>query len=177
MATTRIGFWTWISLWGGAERGLLVSMQEKVNWFHLISLITLVLLMWKWMGLFWIKNNLLRCWGWLSLLNWIGASSKLDCGSFIISIVKSTSKKIGDLILLWSFFLLKFLCVSINLLYGHAWNTVVVSGLVLLVATWDYRTAGSSLATSLELLVNRWNVASLSLFYRYYFCICLSELA
>ena len=177
MATTRIGFWTWISLWGGAESGLLVSMQEKVNWFHLISLITLVLLMWKWMGLFWIKNNLLRCWGWLSLLNWIGASSKLDCGSFIISIVKSTSKKIGDLILLWSFFLLKFLCVSINLLYGHAWNTVVVSGLVLLVATWDYRAAGSSLATSLELLVNRWNVASLSLFYRYYFCICLSELA
>ena len=136
-----------------------------------------MLLMWKWMGLFWIKNNLLRCWGWLSLLNWIGASSKLDCGSFIISIVKSTSKKIGDLILLWSFFLLKFLCVSINLLYGHAWNTVVVSGLVLLVATWDYRTAGSSLATSLELLVNRWNVASLSLFYRYYFCICLSELS
>ena len=37
------------------------------------GLITLVLLMWKWMGLFLKKNHLLRCWGWPSLLNWIGA--------------------------------------------------------------------------------------------------------
>ena len=36
-------------------------------------LITLVLLMSKWMGLFLRKNHLLRCWAWLSLLNWIGA--------------------------------------------------------------------------------------------------------
>ena len=38
-------------------------MLEKCNWFCLTSLITLVLLMWKWMGLFLRKNHLLRCWG------------------------------------------------------------------------------------------------------------------
>ena len=26
--------------------------------------------MWKWMGLFFRKNHILRCWHWLSLLNW-----------------------------------------------------------------------------------------------------------
>ena len=36
-------------------------------------LITLVLLMQKWMGLFLIKNHLLRNCGCLSLLNWIGS--------------------------------------------------------------------------------------------------------
>ena len=39
------------------------------------------------------------------------------------------------------------------------------------------RTVGSSLAASLEPLVHHQNVASLSLFYRYYFCRCSSELA
>ena len=39
------------------------------------------------------------------------------------------------------------------------------------------RTVGSSLAASLEPLVHCRNVASLSLFYRYYFGRCLSELA
>ena len=36
------------------------------------------------------ENHLLRCWGWLPLLNWIG--------SYIISIVKTASKNIGALI-------------------------------------------------------------------------------
>ena len=39
------------------------------------------------------------------------------------------------------------------------------------------RTVGHSLATSLEPLAHRQNVASLSLFYRYYFGRCSSELA
>ena len=39
------------------------------------------------------------------------------------------------------------------------------------------RTVGPSLAASLELLAHRQNVASLSLFYRYYFGRCFSELA
>ena len=39
------------------------------------------------------------------------------------------------------------------------------------------RTVGSSLAVSLEPLAHRQNVASLSLFYRYYFGRCSSELA
>ena len=55
-------------------------------------------------------------------------------------------------------------------------------GLVLLVATWNCwisnsRTVGPSLAASLEPLAHRRNVASLSLFYRYYFGRCSSELA
>ena len=39
------------------------------------------------------------------------------------------------------------------------------------------RTVGPSLAASLEPLGQRWNVASLSIFYRYYFDRCSSELA
>ena len=39
------------------------------------------------------------------------------------------------------------------------------------------RTVGPSLAASLEPLAHHWNVASLSLFYWYYFGRCLSELA
>ena len=54
---------------------------------------------------------------------------------YIISIAKTASKKIGALIHSISFFLLRLLFVSINLPYSHAWNTVVMSGLVLLVAT------------------------------------------
>ena len=73
----------------GAGSGLLISMLENLNWFRLTSLITLVLLMWKWMGLFTRKNHLLRCWGWLSKLAW---------GSYIISIAKTVSKEIGALI-------------------------------------------------------------------------------
>ena len=38
-----------------------------------LTLITLVLLISKWMGLFLRKNHLLRCWGRLSLPSWIGA--------------------------------------------------------------------------------------------------------
>ena len=61
-----------LGLWTLAGSGLLISMLEKLNWFHMTGPITLVLLMWKWIGLFLRKNNLSRCWGWLSLLNWIG---------------------------------------------------------------------------------------------------------
>ena len=43
------------------------------------------------MGLFLQKNHLLKYWGSLSLLNWIG-------GSYIISIAKTTPKNIGALI-------------------------------------------------------------------------------
>ena len=49
-------------------------------------------------------------------------------------------------------------------------KSVVTSGMVPLVA-------GPSLAASLEPLVQRRNVASLSLLYRYYFGRCSSELA
>ena len=60
------------ALWTGVRSGLLISMLGKISWFRLTILITLVLLMWKSMGLFLRKNHLLRCWGWPSFLNWIG---------------------------------------------------------------------------------------------------------
>ena len=60
------------TLWTGLRSGLLTSMLGKRSWFCLIGLITLVLLVWKWMALFLRKNHLLRCWVWPSLLIWIG---------------------------------------------------------------------------------------------------------
>ena len=72
---------------------------------------------------------------------------KLDWGSYIISIAKTASKKIGALIS--SMKLQKRIC----------------------------RTVGPSLAASLEPLAHRQDVASLSLFYRCYFGRCSTELA
>ena len=131
VVTIRIGFWTLIwskRLWTGAGSGLLIPMLEKRSWFCLISLITLVLLMWKEIGLFLRKNNLLRCLGWLSLLNWIGALT-------FILLLKLPPRKLEPWFVLWSFFFLRLLCISINLSYSHAWNTVVMSGLKVLVAS------------------------------------------
>ena len=55
-----------------------------------------------------------------------------------------------------------------------------MSGLVLVVATWNClisgRSVGPSLAVSLESLVHRRNVASLIILYSYYFGRCSSEL-
>ena len=63
VATAWIGFWTWrwcTRHWTGTGSGLLISMLEKCSWLHLTGLITLVLLVWKWMGLLLRKNHLLR---------------------------------------------------------------------------------------------------------------------
>ena len=56
------------------------------------------------LGLFSRKNNLLRCWSW--------PSSKMDWGSYIISVAKTSSKKIGALIRFMNFFSWCF-CVSL----------------------------------------------------------------
>ena len=48
---------------GWAQSGLLISLLGNLNWLCLTGLITLVLSMQKWMGLFLWKNHLLRCWG------------------------------------------------------------------------------------------------------------------
>ena len=130
--------WNWLlnlnliymTLWTGAGSGLLIPMLEKLNWFHLTSLVTLIVLMWKYMCLFLRKNQLLRCWGWLSLQNWIRALT-------LSLLLKLPPRKLEPWFVLWSFFLLRLLCISVNLPYNHAWNTVVMSRLVLLVATWN----------------------------------------
>ena len=74
--------------------------------------------------------------------------SKLDWGSYIISNAKTTSVKIGALI------------HSMNALYlphGHAWNTLAMSGLGLLVATWNcwinYKNSHEELTTLHLLLI------------------------
>ena len=53
-------------------------------------------------------------------------SSELDWGSYIISIAKTVSKKIGTLIRSVKFFLLSLDWISVNLPYGLVWNTVVM---------------------------------------------------
>ena len=51
------------TLWTGVRSGLLISMLGKLSWFRLTGVITVVLLMSKWMGLFLRKKHILRCWG------------------------------------------------------------------------------------------------------------------
>ena len=113
-------------------------------------------------------------------------SSKLDWVSYIISIAKTASKKIGALI-----HSMKFLSPELALyLYKsaicpcmeycfHVWAGAPSCYLKLVdkLQKRICRTVSSSLATSLEPLAHRRNVASLSLFYRYYFGRCSSELA
>ena len=130
------------------------------------------------MDLFLKKNHLLRCWGDVF-------SSKLDWGCYIISIVKTTSKKIGALI-----FSMTFLSSEVALyLYKsticpcmecccHVWAGAPSCYLELLDKQLKRicRTVSPSLATSLEPLAHCRNVASLSLFYRYYFGKCFYEM-
>ena len=127
------------------------------GWFHCLqnstgfrftSLIVQVLLIWKLIGPFLRKNYLLRYWGWCSLPNWIGALT-------LSLSLKLPPRKSNLWFVLWSFFLQRLLCISINLPYSHVWNIVVLSGLVLIVATWNCwisyknRTVGPSFAAFL----------------------------
>ena len=64
-----------------------------------------------------IDTGAIDMWKWMVGLSF---SSKLDGGSCIVSIAKIAYKKIGTLIVLWSFFLRSLLCISINSLYGLA---------------------------------------------------------
>ena len=131
--------------------------------------------MYKWTGWFLRKNHLLRCCGWLSLLNWIGALT-------LSLLLKLPPRKLEPWFVLWSLFLLRLLCISINLPYGHAWSTVVMSGLVLLVATWNCwisyknRYAGLLVLHLLPLLkpwlnVASWKVVSATLLLVYFVCL------
>ena len=110
-------------------------------------------------------------------------SFKLDWGSYIISIAKTASKKIGALIRSMKFnspevalYLYKStvrLCMEYCC---HVWASAPSCYLELLdkLQKRICRTAGPSLAASLEPLTYRRNVARLSLFYRYYLGISIS---
>ena len=112
--------------------------------------------------------------------------SKLDWGSYISSVVKNVSKKIGALI-----YSMKFLSPEVALYfyisiippcmeyYCHVWAGAPSCYRELLnkLQKQICRTVGSSLAACLELLAHRRNMTSLSRFYRYYSGRCSSELA
>ena len=113
-------------------------------------------------------------------------SSELFWGSYIISIAKTASKKIKALIRS-----MKFLSPEVALYHYestirpcmeyccHVWACAPSCYLELLdkLQKWICRTVGTSIAISLEPLVYRWNIASLSLFHRYYFARCSFKLA
>ena len=113
-------------------------------------------------------------------------SSKLDWSSYIVSIAKTASKKIGALIRP-----VKFLSPEVALYFYkstiqpcmeyccHVWAGAPSCYLEFLnkLQKLICRTVGVSLAASLEPLAHRANVAGLSVFYRYYFSRCSSELA
>ena len=113
-------------------------------------------------------------------------SPKLDWGSYIISIAKTALKKIGALI-----GSMKFLSPGVALyLYKSTIHPCMEYSCQVWVGAPSYylkllgklqkricRNAGPSLAASLEPLTHCRNVASLSLFYRYFFGRCSSELA
>ena len=111
-------------------------------------------------------------------------SSKLDSHSYITSITKTASRKIGVLICSMIFlspevalYLYKFTIHPCVEYFCHVWAGAPSCCLELLDKLQRvYKTFGPSLATSLEPLAHCWNVASLSLFYKYYFGRCSSEL-
>ena len=112
-------------------------------------------------------------------------SYKLDWRSYIISIAKTASKKIGALIRSMNFlnpvvalYLYKStICPGMEY-YCHIWAGAPSCYLELLdkLQKRICRAVGPSLTTSLEPLAHRQNVSSLSLFYRYYFGRCSFEL-
>ena len=59
-------------------------------------------------------------------------SSKLDWGSYIISVAKTASKKIGALIRSMKFLFPEVALYLSKSTIRHVWNTIITSGLVLL---------------------------------------------
>ena len=122
VATTTIGVWTWI--WSARHCGLGQQVAcwfpcWKNIWFRLTSLITLVLLLWTLMGHL-LEENSFKMQGSL-LFFWIG----LDLTHLYCSNCLQENRNLDSS---YKVFLLMLLCISINLLYGHEWNTVVMSG-------------------------------------------------
>ena len=114
-------------------------------------------------------------------------SYKLKWSYYMISIAKTASKKTGNLIrsmnLICSpkvaLYLYKSAIRACTEYSCHVWDGPSSSYLELLhkLQKRICSTVGPSLATSLEPLAHHRNVASLSIFYRYYFVRCSSELA
>ena len=82
---------------------------------------------WKWMCLSLMKNHLVRCWDCLFLLDWIEVL-KL---SLLLKL-----RKLKSWFSLQKLFFLSLVFVTINLPFSIAWNTIVMSRLVLFLAAW-----------------------------------------
>ena len=106
---------------------------------------------------------------------------ELDCGSYIISIAKTASQKIRALIRSMKF-LSPEVAVSLQIytpMYGillSRWCPQLLLRIVRQATKANMQTVGPSLAASLEHLAHHQNVASSSLFCRYHFDTCSSEL-
>ena len=141
------------TLWTGAKNGLLISMLGKLNWLHDRSNNN---------GSIDVKmdGSALEEKSSFKMLG-LTFSSKLDYWSFIISIAKTVFKKIGALTRS-----MKLLSPEIDLhlyksAYTHVWNTLVMPGLVPLVANWNCKTSYKNkyaglLVLHLLLLLNIW---------------------
>ena len=110
----------------------------------------------------------------------------LDWGSYIVTVAKTASKKIGALIRSIKFFspevalyLYKSTIQPCMKYCYHVWAGAPSCFFELLdkLQKWICRTVGPSFAASLELLAHCQNVSNLSLFNRYYLGRCSSELA
>ena len=62
---------------------------------------------------------------------------KLQWGSYVISIAKTAPKRIGTLIRSMKFLSSEFALYLYKSKYSQALNTVVMSGLLLQIATWN----------------------------------------
>ena len=150
----------------GAGGGFFTSMLGKLSFFFLSIPILLMLLMSKWVSLFLNNNDFLSYWD--------SFSSKFDWGSRIISIAKTTSKKIEALILSLKFLspefsvyvyksttrpFLKYFCHFMMCLSSYYVNMLDK------VQNRISKTVGPLLSTSLEPLAHRRNKGSSSLFF------------
>ena len=68
-----------VTLWTGTWSDLWILILKKLKLFHFASQRVVVLFMWKLMDPYLMKNYLLRCWDFLSLLNWIGGLTLCLC--------------------------------------------------------------------------------------------------
>ena len=85
-------------------------MPEKLNLLLLTGLIPLVLLIWKWIGSSWGKIIFFKM-RWLTLLNWIVVLT-------LSIVLKQPPRKLEAWFVLWSFFFLKLICISITTIWS-----------------------------------------------------------
>ena len=112
---SRIGFCTWIYLWDIVVRG------RKWLDFNIGKAQLLLFDQSNNTGTIYVKMN----------------GSVLEEKSSFKMLVLTFFSKLELWFVLWSFFFLRLLYISINLPYNHALNTAIMPGMMLLVATWN----------------------------------------